>query len=178
MSIPFDPQHGLVIVRAAVDGPSGSAVLRLALDTGATGTVINVGMLVALGYDPALVPERIQVTTGSSIEFVPRITLHKMTALGQERTNFPVTLRRLDCPTTLAIARVDEATIRMALREICEARVEAIVQVGTDLVMTRLADEAERWLGLPVIAVNAAMLWQALRNSHVNTWGDFRTRLS
>jgi hypothetical protein len=24
MSIPFDPQHGLVIVRAAVDGPSGS----------------------------------------------------------------------------------------------------------------------------------------------------------
>jgi hypothetical protein len=90
MSIPFDPQHGLVIVRAAVDGPSGSAVLRLALDTGATGTVINVGMLVALGYDPALVPERIQVTTGSSVEFVPRITLHKMTALGQERTNFPV----------------------------------------------------------------------------------------
>jgi predicted aspartyl protease len=90
MNIPFDPQHGLVIVRAAVDGPSGSAVLRLALDTGATGTVINVGMLVALGYDPALVPERIQVTTGSGVEFVPRITLHKITALGQERTSFPV----------------------------------------------------------------------------------------
>jgi maleate isomerase len=76
-----------------------------------------------------------------------------------------VTLRRLDCPTTLAIATVDEATIRTALRELCEARVEAIVQVGTDLVMTRLADEAERWPGLPVIAVNAAMLWQALRIS-------------
>lgn len=74
-----------------------------------------------------------------------------------------VTLHRIDCPTTLAIATVDEATIRTALREICEARVEAIVQVGTDLVMTRLADEAERWLGLPVIAVNAAILWQALR---------------
>ena len=90
MSLPFDPQHGVVIVRAAVDGPSGSAVLRLALDTGATGTVINVGMLVALGYDPALVPERIQVTTGSGVEFVPRITLHKITALGQEHTSFPV----------------------------------------------------------------------------------------
>ena len=49
MSIPFNPQHGLVIVRAAVDGPSGSAVLRLALDTGATGTLLNVGMLMALG---------------------------------------------------------------------------------------------------------------------------------
>ena len=90
MSIPFHPQHGLVIVQAAVAGPSGSAVFRLALDTGATGTVINVGMLVALGYDPALAPERIQVTTGSSVEFVPRVSLHKIVALGQERTNFPV----------------------------------------------------------------------------------------
>ncbi|HEY5866790.1 MAG TPA: retropepsin-like aspartic protease [Candidatus Tectomicrobia bacterium] len=90
MSIPFNPQHGLVIVRAAVDGTSGSAVLRLALDTGATGTVLNVGMLVALGYDPALVPERIQVTTGSGVELVPRVSLHKIVALGQERTNFPV----------------------------------------------------------------------------------------
>jgi hypothetical protein len=36
-------------------GPSGSAVLRLALDTGATSTVVNVGLVVALGYDPALV---------------------------------------------------------------------------------------------------------------------------
>jgi predicted aspartyl protease len=87
---PLNPQHGLVIVQAAVDGPSGSAVLRLALDTGATGTVINMGMLVALGYDPALVPERIQVTTGSGVEFVPRVSLHQIVALGQERTNFPV----------------------------------------------------------------------------------------
>ncbi len=90
MSVPFAPQSGLVIVPAAVDGPSGSGVLRLALDTGATGTVINVGMLVALGYDPALTLQRIQVTTGGGVEFVPRITLDKIVALGQERTQFPV----------------------------------------------------------------------------------------
>ena len=72
MSVPFDAQQRLVIVRAAVNGPSGTAVLRLALDTGATGTLISVGMLVALGYDPALAPERVQVTTGSGVEFVPR----------------------------------------------------------------------------------------------------------
>ena len=90
MSVPFDAQQGLVIVRATVEGPAGTGVLRLALDTGATGTLINVGMLVVLGYDPALVSERIQVTTGSSIEFVPRITLSKIAALGQERTHFPV----------------------------------------------------------------------------------------
>jgi maleate isomerase len=72
-------------------------------------------------------------------------------------------LYRIGCPTTLAIAMVEEATIRAALWNLIEAGSEAIVQVGTDLVMTRLADEAERWLGRPVLAVNAAMLWHALR---------------
>ena len=47
-------------------------------------------MLVALGYDPALAPERIQVTTGSGVEFVPRVSVQKIVALGQERTSFPV----------------------------------------------------------------------------------------
>jgi maleate isomerase len=78
-----------------------------------------------------------------------------------------VKLHRLECPNTLAIATVDEVTIRTALYELCEAGVDAIVQVGTDLVMTRLTDEAERWLGKPVIAINAAMLWHALRASDI-----------
>ena len=90
MSFPFDPRQGLIIVRAELWGPSGSAVLRLALDTGATSTVVNMGLLVAIGYDPALVPDRIQVTTGSSVEFMPRVILDRIVALGQERKNFPV----------------------------------------------------------------------------------------
>ena len=90
MSFSFNPQRGLIIVRAELEGPSGIAILRLALDTGATSTAINVGMLVSIGYDPSLVPDRIQVTTGSGVEYVPRITLSKITALGQERVDFPV----------------------------------------------------------------------------------------
>lgn len=90
MSFPFDSQQGLVIIRTELWGPTGSIVLRLALDTGATGTVVNIGMLVTIGYDPALAPDRIQITTGRGVEFVPRLTLEKITALGQERTDFPV----------------------------------------------------------------------------------------
>src|SRR5436305_9024208 len=90
MSFPFDPRKGLIKVLAELWGPAGSAVLRLALDTGATGTVVSVGMLVALGYDPALIPDRVQITTGSGVEFVPCVTLDKIMALGQERTEFPV----------------------------------------------------------------------------------------
>ena len=102
MSLPFDAQQGLVVVPAALEGPAGVAILRLALDTGATGTLVNAGMLVALGYDPALVSERIQVTTGSSVEFVPRVTVDRITALGQERAGFTVL-----CHTLPASAGVD-----------------------------------------------------------------------
>jgi maleate isomerase len=45
--------------------------------------------------------------------------------------------------------------------------VDALLQVGTNLSMVRLADEAERWLGKPVIAINAATLWHALRNNGI-----------
>lgn len=90
MSFAFNARRGLVTVRAELEGPSGNVILRLALDTGATGTMINVGMLVSIGYDPSLVANRIQVTTGSGVEYVPRIALSKITALGQERMDFPV----------------------------------------------------------------------------------------
>lgn len=90
MNFPFDPQQGLIIVRTEIWGPIGSAVLRLALDTGATSTVVNVGLLVAIGYDPALVPDRIQITTGSGVEFVPRVMVDRVAALGQEQTGFPI----------------------------------------------------------------------------------------
>ena len=90
MSFPFDPQQGLIIVPAELWGPSGSAILRLALDTGATGTLVNTGMLVALGYDPALIPDRVQITTGSGVEFVPRILLDRIVVLGEEAVEFPI----------------------------------------------------------------------------------------
>jgi len=90
MSFPFDPQQRLIIVQAELWGPSARGVLRLALDTGATSTVVNVGILVALGYDPALEPARVQVTTGSGIAFPARVNLDRIIALGQERAGFPV----------------------------------------------------------------------------------------
>jgi predicted aspartyl protease len=90
MSFPFDHRRGLILARAEVHGPTGAAFLRLALDTGATSTLINVGLLVALGYDPALAPGRVQVTTGSGVEYAPRVVLSRIKSLGQERTDFPV----------------------------------------------------------------------------------------
>jgi len=48
VSSSFNPDRGLIVIGAELDGPSGSAILRLALDTGATSTLVNVAMLVAI----------------------------------------------------------------------------------------------------------------------------------
>jgi aspartyl protease family protein len=90
MSWFFDPRQGLIVVNAELEGPSGSIVLRLALDTGATGTLVNVSMLAAVGYDPAMAPTRLHVTTGSGVEYVPQVIVSKLMALGEQRINFPV----------------------------------------------------------------------------------------
>lgn len=69
----------------------------------------------------------------------------------------------LRCPTATSIAEVGEDFLRGVLRKLDGPDVDAIVQVGTNLSMVRLAGEAERWLGKPVLAINAVTLWHALR---------------
>ncbi len=81
---------------------------------------------------------------------------------------FDVTaIKGLRCPTAVAIAHVTEDTLRRALIEV-NKDADALVQVGTNLSMVRLADEAERWLGKPVIAINAATWWMALRDNGID----------
>lgn len=80
---------------------------------------------------------------------------------------FEVTaIKGLRCPTAVSIAHVTEDELRGSLLEVNEG-VDAIVQCGTNLSMVRLADEAERWLGKPVIAINAATWWMALRDNGI-----------
>jgi len=76
-------------------------------------------------------------------------------------------IKGLKCPTAVSIAHVTEAELREALTEVDAPEVDAIVQCGTNLCMTELADEAERWLDKPVIAINAATWWMALRDNGI-----------
>lgn len=69
----------------------------------------------------------------------------------------------LRCKSWTDIAKVPESRLRQVLRELDGDDVDAIVQVGTNLSMARLAGEAEQWLGKPVIAINTATYWHALR---------------
>ncbi|WP_067814574.1 maleate cis-trans isomerase family protein [Nocardia inohanensis] len=77
-------------------------------------------------------------------------------------------IKGLRCPTAVSIAHVTEDELRAGLREVDGDDIDALIQCGTNLSMVRLADEAERWLGKPVIAINAATWWMALRDNGID----------
>lgn len=61
-----------------------------------------------------------------------------------------------------------EEKLRDALREVDDPKAEALLQFGANLPMMRVAAEAERWLDKPVIAVNPATYWLALRRCGID----------
>ena len=75
----------------------------------------------------------------------------------------------LQCRSWTAIAAVPPDVLREKLIELNGngRDVDAIIQVGTNLSMVRLAAAAELWLGKPVIAINTATYWHALRQNGI-----------
>src|ERR1700689_1556786 len=76
----------------------------------------------------------------------------------------------LECKSWTGIAEVPPEILREKLIELNGngSDTDAIIQVGTNLSMVRLAAAAEMWLGKPVIAINTATYWHALRANGVN----------
>ena len=77
----------------------------------------------------------------------------------------------LECKSWTAIAEVTTDALRDKLIVLNgdAGDVDAIIQVGTNLSMVRLAAAAEMWLGKPVIAINTATYWHALRQNGIPT---------
>jgi len=87
-----------------------------------------------------------------------------------------VNLLGLKCKSPTAIARVSKSELRDAIKLVNRGKVDAVVQVGTNLAMAEVAAMAEFWLGKPVIAINTATYWYALRDygikDKVPGWGS------
>jgi predicted aspartyl protease len=90
MSVQFDPHDRLVVVAAKIWGPLGSVNIQLAVDTGATATIIRASRLELIGYDPTSATSFTRVAMGSGIERVPVIVLERIEALEQEHAAMSV----------------------------------------------------------------------------------------
>jgi maleate isomerase len=158
-------QPGYVIMGMSAetfwDGADGADALHRRMEHRA-------GVRVGLGSHAVLAALR---AYGPSIRRISVITPYMPVGDSMVRRFFEdngftiVNLEGLKSPSPMLIAHESPARLRAAIRAVDSPDVEAIVQVGTNLACVAVAAEAERWLGKPVIAINAATYWYALRQN-------------
>lgn len=88
------------------------------------------------------------------------------TALGFE----VVSTAGFACANALHIAHIpDAAKERLVVEHLArpEQRLDAVVQCGTNLSFSRVAERLEPQLGIPVLGINATLLWYALRETGI-----------
>jgi maleate isomerase len=71
-------------------------------------------------------------------------------------------------PSEVLIGHATTADLIDGLKTLAAQNVDAIVQAGTDLAMADVAAQAEHWLGIPVLAINVATYWSALRDNGID----------
>jgi maleate isomerase len=80
-----------------------------------------------------------------------------------------VRLVGLRCTSPVNIARVTPGELRDAFNAADDASIDALVQVGTNLACAQVAAHGEFWLDKPVLAINTATYWYALRTNGITS---------
>ncbi len=76
------------------------------------------------------------------------------------------------CGNAQHIAHIPDAAKERAVLELLATkanRLDAVVQCGTNMSMTAVTTKLEPQIGIPIIGINAALLWYALRESGIAT---------
>lgn len=88
-------REGIIPVYVRVEGPRRVRIIRLALDTGATLTMMPHEIARDIGYDPAAEPTRLEISTASGVLLVPVVTVKSVGCLGTTRKNVDVVCHSL-----------------------------------------------------------------------------------
>ncbi|WP_206741865.1 maleate cis-trans isomerase family protein [Hyphomonas johnsonii] len=78
-----------------------------------------------------------------------------------------VNLIGLKSPSPMKIAHETPRTLKRAAQDVSEGA-DAVIQCGTNLAFAKVAGIAEFWLEKPVIAINTATYWHALRSMGIH----------
>jgi len=98
MKHPFNSDQGLVVVPIQVFGSHSSAIINMALDTGAISTHISKEILIDLGYDLDNPLNTHEITTGNGKISLSTHKILFLKGLGIEKTNYTVMAHNLETP--------------------------------------------------------------------------------
>ena len=92
---PIIPE-GIISVYTQISGPRARRTIKMALDTGASFTMIPAEKIIATGHKIPTSPDKmIKIFTASGIEYVPLVTISSLACLGVTVRNIKVVCHNL-----------------------------------------------------------------------------------
>ena len=79
----IDPEAPVIVLSVTLEGGGVEKKIEMALDTGATYTMIPWEVAEVLGYEPAVSKDRVSMVTASGVERAPLINLKSISVLGK-----------------------------------------------------------------------------------------------
>lgn len=92
--ISFDPHENLIYLLGKIDGTKGSRMAYMALDTGATKTLVSADIIEALGYQ-ASTENRVRLIMGGGPNYAAQVEVQKIVVAEQIVENLTVTCYNL-----------------------------------------------------------------------------------
>lgn len=110
--INFDPQSPVIAVDITLEGEGGiKRRIKVALDTGATYTMIPWEIAEALGYRPEISKEKVTLITASGIETAAVLEIKRMSFMNETIENVPVVCHDLP-PKSFVIGLLGSSFLR------------------------------------------------------------------
>ena len=88
-------KEGIVSFYVQIQGPITERIIKMALDTGATFTMIPPEIATDIGYDPVLSKKRIEISTASGSIITPMLNVKSISCLGTKVSNVDVVCHNL-----------------------------------------------------------------------------------
>ena len=86
---------GILLCKVKISNKGQFMFIKLAIDTGASITMISIESALAIGIDPSKSERRIEITTVNGTILVPTVTIPSFTCLGIEVKNMDVICHNL-----------------------------------------------------------------------------------
>lgn len=91
----FDISAPVIIVEPELEGEDVNEIIKMALDTGATYTMLPWKIARVLGLKPEVSERRIDIITASGVESVPLVNLKSIRLLDKKVSNIDVVIHDL-----------------------------------------------------------------------------------